>query len=224
MVVGADLLALVAAEEVVADHCGLFGSEFTFKFYGEVGDASGCVEFTWFNEGAGGAAIKAVGAASAEVRERRFVVGYLFVDEQFSEKNVCAGGGDDEKGVFSCFSDTGMFSPGFFEDGGAVDGYCCVEIFSEKGFEVVEELLQLFTDNGMVVVNEGVFGNDRLSGNGIDRIVVADCCGDDGFQVGEQHRGHGPFVQSMFHISHLSMTMFSNHGVVALYGDRLRDG
>ena len=211
MVVGADVLALVAAEEVVADHCGLFRGEFTFKFYGEVGDASGCVEFARFDEGAGGAAFEAVGAASAEVWERRFVVGYFLVDEQFSEKNVRAGGGDDENGVFSCFSNAGMFSPGFFEDGGAVNGYCSVEIFSEKGFEVVEELMQLFMDNGMVVVNEGIFRNDRLSGNGLQWMVVADCCGNDGFQVGEQHRGYGPFVQSMFHIGHLSMPMFSNH-------------
>ena len=149
------MLALVAAEEVVADHCGLFRGEFTFKFYGEVGDASGCVEFTGFDDGAGGAVIEAVGAASAEVWERRFVVGYFFVDEQFSEKNVRAGGGDDENGVFSCFSNAGMFSPGFFEDGGAVNGYCSVEIFSEKGFEVVEELMQLFMDNDMVVVKIG---------------------------------------------------------------------
>lgn len=156
MVVGADLLAVVAAEEVVADQCGLFRGEFTFEFDGEVGDASGCVEFAGFDEGSCGAAFKAFGAASAEVGERMFVVGYLFVDEQLSEKNVCAGGGDDEEGVFSCFTDARMFSPVFFENGGAVDSYCCVEIFSKEGIQEVEELLELFTDYGVVVVYKGV--------------------------------------------------------------------
>jgi len=135
VVVGAYLLALVAAEEVVADHCGLFGGEFPFQLYGEVGDASGCVEFAGFDEGSGWAAFEAVAAASTEVWEGWLVVGYLLVDKNFSEKKIRSSGRNDEEAVFSGFSDAGVFGPGFFKHRGAVNSYYCVELFSEKGFQ-----------------------------------------------------------------------------------------
>ena len=160
---GADVEAVVAAVDAVADEGAEVEGDGALVFDGEVGDAAGGVEVVGARDGVGGAGGHAGGAFAA-------VVVLLFVGregkggEEFGEEEPGAEGGVDLDGGLAVPAEAGFGGEVAFEDGAGVG---VVALGAAHVLEGEVEVAEFVLDEVVVVVVPGVTGDAVVWGRGI---------------------------------------------------------
>src|SRR5690625_240140 len=169
---GADELAVVAAEDAVADRGPQLLRDGAFVFDGEVGDAAAGVEAVGRGDGPGGADVDAAGAAAA-VGGRRLVHRQREIKVDLAEEEPRAPVAIDEAGVLADPAQAGVAGEGALEHRRGIDEDAEAEGADLLG-DLRRQLLQPVAHELVVVPPQGITGDVGAFavGQGLPGLVV----------------------------------------------------
>ena len=153
------MLADVAAENPSTDLWTQLLGDLAFILDGEIGDAQICVEGAVWQNSLGGTGVDAASAGSAVVAGKGFVNREFDAKQNFSKEKVGADFGVDETGVFTDPAETGALGKVAFENR---TGICIPAVgnrMPDLVFDEVDDGFELFFQEDVVVVDEGVGGD-----------------------------------------------------------------
>lgn len=207
-VVGADVLADIAAIDPVGDLGPPFSFDGGSAFDGEIGDAARGVDGVG-GDGLRGTGVDAAGARAAAVGLGDLVGGGFEVEggEDAAEEEGGAEARVDEEGVFSDPAQAGAGGEFAFRDGGGVDegGELVARVLLA---ECVADGMQAVFDDFVVVASLGVTGDSAVAGDGgigvaSEGVLVGD--DDDGARAGEPTRGVEARVGEIGEVVHFAV-------------------
>lgn len=199
----ADIEAIVAAEEVVADESAVLERNGALVLDGEVADALAGVELVGGGDGPGGAGVYTAGAGAAAVGGRVLVGRKREGSEDKAEEEPLAVALVEEDGIFALPAEAGLLGDGAFEEGagidvGAIDGTVLAEGIADP--------LQFFEEDLVVILAEGVFG-DAAAARRLG-LVVVEAEGEDGARFGENGGRGGTAVGIAGQPCHVAVLVF----------------
>src|SRR5690606_22110418 len=157
LVPGADQLAVVAAEDAVADQGPQFLGDAAAQFDGQVADAAAGVDAVGRHDRPGRADVDAA-AAGAAMGAGRFVHRQRQVGEQLAEEEPAAAAAVDQATVLADPAQAGIAGQGAFQYRSRIHEHAVAEVADLRG-DAVGQLLQALAQQLVVVAAQGVAGD-----------------------------------------------------------------
>ena len=202
---GADLLAYVAAKNPGVQGVGHFTRKRSVQLNGCMADAAAAINDHWSNYGLGRAGVDAARAAPAMVRHGK-VRNKIVVHDEFGQKKVGSCVLAQQKGIFAYPAKSAALGPCALHHGSTVYKAATLN-GSDRPAEFVQQLVQAFFHDLVVVFSVGVAGNSgmiiALYATGLAEVIK-----------GQAHYGLCPrhqfarveaLVKMVLHVAHASL-------------------
>lgn len=200
----ADVEAIVAAEEVIAEGAAVFEGKAAAVLDREVAQASAGVQLVGPGDGPGRAGIDTARAGAAAVA-LGFVGGQVQGTQDDAEEEPLALLPVDDEGVFRLPADAGEGGERFFENGAGIHvGLLPATPVTHRGTKP----LQLFEEEFVVIASEGVFRDAAAPRWFLLKIVVAEDDDRPGFR--EYLARILPFLHAALHPRHRAVFSLGN--------------